>query len=243
MPDVCLQNGHMLNINKQEIEKPRNASKIAPWVDAKLRELATTAEGKHAVRFREGLAKPLVEEALPLGIFCEKYFNGSRCVVIHHVLGNQNFDAKVRDKRIRKSQIEYLEITQAHEGENAHLRMVHLEQKGHANILGAVFKSGTKKTGIKVEIEEEAIEHDIVVDREIRRIHEAAVRKSHKQYPVNTGLVIVCDDYVAFSDENDIEKLRNFAIDNLLKDLSNFRMVFIVGWSSNLFLEFKPNAS
>jgi hypothetical protein len=71
----------------------------------------------------------------------------------------------------------------------------------------------------------------------------AAIKKSRKQYPENTGLVIVCDDYIAFRERSDIEKLNNFVVENLFKDLTNFKEVFIVGWSSRLFLQFSPNAT
>lgn len=233
----------MLNLSKEEIEKPRSAKQLLPWVISKLEELASTPEGQRAIRLREGLAKDLVEEALPLGIFSEKHFKGSRCVRIQHVLGNQNFDAIIKDRRLKKSSLKFIEITQAHEGENAHLRMIHLEEKGHTSILGKVKKSGTKNTGLTIEIESEAVSHNSVVDSEIERIHDAAQRKSDKQYPDNTGLVIVCEDYIAFRDEDDIDRLTNYVTENILVDLTNFREIFIVGWSSRLFLQFTPNAT
>lgn len=211
-------------------------------MNAKLEELVSTPEGKHAVRFRTALAKELVEESLPLAIFADKYYKRSRCVIISHKLGNQNFDATVRDKRIVKSPLEYLEVTQAHEGEDAHLRMLYLEKEGHVSPFGKVFKTGTKNTSITVEVKSEAIEHSILVDREIKRIRDAALNKSSKKYPVNTGLVIVCDDYVAFRDEKDIAKLKEYIVTICLQFLGNFKKVFVVGWSSQFFLEFEPNA-
>lgn len=64
----------MSHITKNEIETLRNAAQIRPWVDGKLEEIGSTSEGKRAVRFHEGLTKELMEEALPLGIFCDHFF-------------------------------------------------------------------------------------------------------------------------------------------------------------------------
>ena len=232
----------MSHITKNEIETLRNAAQIRPWVDGKLEEIGSTSEGKRAVRFHEGLTKELMEEALPLGIFCEHHFKNSRCVEIRHVVGNQNYDAEVNDKRLRKSPIQYIEITQAHEGEDAYLRMRQIEKEGHANALGNVTKTGTKNSGITIEIENEAVEHSVIVRNELQRISEAAIRKSKKEYPPNTGLIIVCDDYIAFRESDDVERLKEYMSDNVLKHLDNFRMVFVIGWSSKTYLEFDQNA-
>ena len=232
----------MSHITKNEIETLRNSAQIRPWVDGKLEEIGSTSEGKRAVRFHEGLTKELMEEALPLGIFCEHHFKNSRRVEIRHVVGNQNYDAEVNDKRLRKSPIQYIEITQAHEGEDAYLRMLQLEKEGHANALGNVTKTGTKNSGITIEIENEAVEHSVTVRNELQRISKAAIRKSKKEYPPNTGLVIVCDDYIAFRGSDDVERLKEYMSDNVLKHLDNFRMVFVIGWSSKTYLEFDQNA-
>lgn len=228
----------MTYVTKEELETPRKASEVRQWVDIKIEEIGSSDEGKHAVRFREGLLKELTEEALPLGIFCEHYFEGSDDVIVTHTIGNQNFDVTIEDKRTNKTTLEHLEITQAHEGEDAHLRMLVLEKEGHVNSLGAVTKQGTKHTGITIEVENEAIEHGVTFDNEAQRILAAAERKSGKEYPNNTGLVIICDDYIAFRDENDRDQLSTFVQENALTMLNNFSKVFVIGWSSNTYLEF-----
>jgi hypothetical protein len=228
----------MTFITKEELETPRKASEIRSWVDNKIEEIGSTDEGKHAVRFREGLLKELIEEALPLGIFCEQYFGNSEHVVITHNIGNQNHDATIDDKRDNKTSLEYLEITQAHEGEDAHLRMLKLEEDGHVNTLGTVTKNGTKHTGITIEVETEAVEHGVTFNNEAQRIKEAAKRKSKKKYPDNTGLIIICDDYIAFRNEADANNLSVFIQNEVVPTLDNFSMVFIIGWSSKTYLEF-----
>lgn len=231
-------NNKLTYITKEELEIPRSAAEVRPWVDATLEKISKTKEGRQAVRFREGYLKELTEEALPLGIFCEHYFNGSHSVTLNHLIGNQNYDVEITDKRLEKSPLKYLEITQAHEGENAHLRMIKLKEDGHANAFGKVKKIGTKHTGLYIEIENEAIEHGELVRKELKRIHEAADRKRGKVYPEGTGLIIICDDYVAFRKSEDIVKLKEYIKSNVLPSFNNFTRIFVIGWSSKIFLEF-----
>ena len=84
-------------IDVKELQTPRTARDYLPWVESKIEELGQTDAGKSAVRLGQGLAKELIEEALPLSIFARKHYRESRCVKIVHHIGNQNFDAKVVD--------------------------------------------------------------------------------------------------------------------------------------------------
>ena len=154
----------MPHITKEELELPRKASEIRKWVNNKIEEIGSTDKGKHAVRFRKGLCKELIEEALPLGIFCEQYFNNSDKVTISHHIGGQNY--------------------------------------------------------------------------EVQRIRDAAERKSKKKYPDNTGLIIIFDNHIAFREKTDLNNLSQIIHHDVLPILENFSKVFILGWSSNTYLEF-----
>ena len=69
------------------------------------------------------------------------------------MLGEQKYDAVVTEGTAPFSRIE---ITQAHEGEGAFLRMLHLDREGHVSPVGAITKTGTKHAGIAVKVEYEA---------------------------------------------------------------------------------------
>jgi len=225
-------------VTKEELEIPRSAAQLLAWAQKKISSIGATDDGKKAIRLRKGLCKTLVEEALPLGIFCAHYFKASRCVNIQHIVGNQNYDAIVTDERLRKSPIKYLEVTQAHEGENEHLRMIELERKGSVNVLGRVKKRGTKNTGITVEIENAAKSHADVVAAEKEKIRMAVERKACNSYPKGTGLIIVFDDYIGFRDQGDKENLKQFAKENLQIRVTNFSLAALVGWSKQTYVEF-----
>ena len=117
--------------------------------------------------------------------------------------------------------------------------MLKLEEDGHVNSLGSVTKKGTRHTGITIEVENEAVKHGVTFNNEVQRIRDATERKSGKKYPDNTGLIIICDDYIAFRKKDDINNLSQIINDYVLPMLENFSKVFIIGWSSKTYLEFK----
>jgi hypothetical protein len=227
----------MTNLTPEELQEPRTASDFLPWVQRRIEEIGAAKGGKRAIRFRHGLVKPLVEEALPLGIFASKHFAGSEHITLQLVLGNQNYDAIVQDERDQSGSLTYIEVTQAHEGENEHLRMMVLEEKGHVNPIGVVRKDGTKVTGIQVVVENEAINHGTVLESEFRKIEEAIRRKQQKSYPPGTALLVMFDDYISMQHDDDVIRLRD-RVQPLLSDLSAFVWLAVVGWSGRIFEEF-----
>lgn len=227
----------MVDLTPEELQEPRTAAKLLPWVEQKIEEIGSTEDGKRAIRFREGLAKPLVEEVLPLGIFASRHFHNSGKVNIQPTLGNQDYDATIQDRREQRAPFSFVEITQAHEGENKHLRMMVLERIGHVNVLGAVRKTGTKATDIHIEIENEAVSHTTVVEHELRKVEEAIRRKVQKSYPRDTALLVVFDDYISMQNQDDLGRLRD-CVQSLLPDLRNFRWLAVIGWSKRTFEEF-----
>lgn len=226
-----------MEITEEELQKERSASDFLPWVEGLLQALGSTPEGKGAVRFRQGLAKQLVEEALPLGIFALHHYGSSEDVYLRLVLGNQNYDAVVHDRREAPSPFSFVEVTQAHAGEEEHLRMLEMEEHGHVNVLGTVSKSGTRATGIHVEIESAALSHHVVLEKELERVEAAVRRKAEKEYPEKTALLVVFDDYIAVNDEGDVGAVYE-RLERMLPDLAQFSWLSIVGWSKRTFLEF-----
>ncbi len=228
----------MNELTSKELEMPRTASQLLPWAKQRMNEIGSTDAGGCSILFRQGLTKRLVEELLPLGIFASHHFGISDDVTISPVLGNQNHDASVEDRREKKSPIFYIEVTQAHDGESEYLRMLVLKRDGSVSALGAVHKSGTKATGIHVEVKGHmAQRHSTVVQKQVELVKEAMRRKMQKDYEHNTALLVVFDDWLFNKDGCDRETLRSH-IQPLLSELRNFRWFAVVGWSELTFLEF-----
>jgi len=219
------------------LETPRKAMDILPWVESCIQEIGSTKEGKHVIRFREGLAKELVEEAYPIGIFAMHHFEEDTDVVIQHVIGNQNYDALVTQGTAPFSQIE---VTQAHEGEGAFLRMLHLEREGHVSPVGTITKTGRKLTGISVRVDYKSNSPEERRSAEFARVRQAIERKLEKRYPQDTALIVAFDDGIKLPEYDDVAGLRA-AIEPMLPQLDGFCWLAIVGWSKKVFLEFNLN--
>lgn len=225
-----------INLSPEEIQTPRGAADLYPWVLDRIESIKATPNGKSAIRFRKELCKPLIEELLPLGLLCECFFERSPEVRVELVLGNQNYDAIVTDQR-RNAVVfpQRIEVTQSHEGEDEHLRMLHLEQEGHVSLFGPVRKSGTKKTGISVSVENEAKSHTEVVNRQRTLVQEAIDRKLTRTYEPDTALLVVFDDLIAIRNDSDCGVFRNLLLDNRATLLGRFAWVGVIGWRKKCF--------
>ncbi|UZJ40454.1 hypothetical protein OO006_08775 [Prosthecochloris sp. SCSIO W1101] len=226
----------MSGLTVEELQKEHTAKTLLPWAYDWVNRLPVTM-----IRLRQGLAKPLIEEALPLGIFAMHHFNSSEDVTLSLVLGNQNYDALVKDERKNPSPFNYIEVTQAHEGEGQYLRMLELEKKGFVSAHGAMHKTGSKAKGINVDAVGIAVSPEVILYQELDRIEAAVKRKIGKKYPEATALVIVFDDYsLQRYEENkkkNIEKLER-RLNLLLPSLEGFVWFSAVGWSRKTFVEY-----
>jgi hypothetical protein len=195
----------MNSLTIEELQETRSASEFYTWVKKRIDLLAETDEGKSDLRLRKGLCKELLEELLPIGLLCNTFFNMNPMVEITPVLGNQNYDALVRDKRQEPVNFSRLEVTQAHEGEDAHLRMLYLEKHGHVSLTGKVNKQGTKKTGLDIEVENVAELHVEILSEQIKQICSAIKLKMAKNYNSGTGLLVIFVDGLAIQGRDDCE--------------------------------------
>lgn len=76
------------------LEQPHTAANYLDWVKALIEHVKSEdADGLRKIRLRVGLAKELMEEALPVGLFASRFFEGSTEVSIALKIGNQNYDA------------------------------------------------------------------------------------------------------------------------------------------------------
>ena len=229
-----LQMGPAENVSlptKEELQTPRTVQEFLPWVVERLRRLGETKEGKSALRLGRGLAKELAEEALAVGMFAAKHFDESPQVLIQYLVGSQPYDAVVTGG----SQIKYVEVTQAHEGRNAYLRMLYLEKHGHVSPIGEVIEDDGA-----VHVESCAKPHDEIRAEVFGRIVEAVRRKADKTYPNDTALVIAFEDFMAVQDEEDEAALDTLVRHRVIPLIGRFRLLALAGWSNRVFREYDP---
>jgi hypothetical protein len=226
-------------LSKEILEETHTSEEYLSWVKSLVASVRSNAGGIEKIRFRKKLAKNLMEEALPLGYLAENYFNRSNKVAISLVVGNQPYDAIVNDLREDDPTTYHVEITLAHEGENEHLRMLALHQNGHVSGVGKVSKTGTKKTGLRVEVQAKTVSQNEVIKRETKLIQDAIERKIKKNYPENIMLLIGFDDIMAFDREDNITNIEN-VIDRYINSSSKFSKIVVVGLHNDLCIERCP---
>lgn len=226
-------------VTAEEIEKERTSDELAVWIESKISAIAAHAGGKEAIRLRRGLCKKLVEEVYATSIFAKHKYASEPLVRFLPVLGNQQYDVRVRDMRVTPPFIHYLEVTQAHEGEQDYLRMLELTRKGHVWASGNVTKKGTKHTGIELTVDSSAKSMSEHIDRGTKLIKEAVERKAGGRYNSNTSLVVMYEDTIAFQDEQERLELDSFMRTLLPKSNLEFDRLYLVGWSKQNFHEYE----
>lgn len=219
-----------LILTQQELETPRSAAEMLAWVDAahgrfNTKDLRTQArEGKH-------FANELILEARPVALFAQRYFDASPEVIIRHVLGNQNYDGTVDDKRQNPSSVRCLEVTTTLKTYEDSLRMELLNKQGHVPAYGPVTAEGPRHKRVSIKAEGLAREHEAIRADHLKRVQDAVERKAKKGYEKNTALVVAVDDSVPFREVEDVKALDILARDVLVPTLkaSNFSLLALEG--------------
>lgn len=222
-------------LTAEVLEQPHTAREYLPWVKGLAAAVRAESDGLRQIRLRVGLAKNLMEEALPIGLFASRFFCESDEVEIALKVGSQGYDAIVKDTRSNSSGIEHLEVTVASEGETDYLRMLRLHETGFAPGFGSIAKSGTKKTGFTVIVEQETVSQSEVLAIERRALLAAIDRKACKLYPENTVLVIAIDDTMSHDRPDNQAGIASVLCEKRM-DLKNFHTVAVVGLVAGLFI-------
>tara|TARA_R110002049_G_scaffold185640_3_gene353919 strand:+ start:84 stop:947 length:864 start_codon:yes stop_codon:yes gene_type:complete len=218
------------------LEQPKNAGAYLPWVKELIARVKNEdPDGLRKIRLCVGLAKELMQEAFPIGLFASRYFAASNEVEIALKVGSQGYDATVRDLRDKPSGIAYLEVTMATDGEVDYLRMLELHRADQVSGLGLVTKTGTKRTGLTIQVRSEAVSQQSVLEKERRVVLGAIERKVTKNYPAGTALIVGFDDTMSFDRADNIANIEN-VLDANESRLSSFHTVAVVGLIMNTFL-------
>jgi len=102
-------------ISKQEIEKARSPRGLRQFVVRRVNKIRGIKNQRHKAMLKKGLYKIFSDEIVPLSIFCLK--NYPNTYVVQPVIGNQGYDAVVRDDKDKI--VEYVELTLPHDGSTA----------------------------------------------------------------------------------------------------------------------------
>ena len=232
-----------MELTEEILQQAHSAKDYLNWTKTLISDFRSEENGIEQIRLRKGLAKQLMEEMLPIGRFAMNHFEASSDVIIELRLGNQHYDAIVKDKRTPKGSIEYIEVTGtnivgASNGYEDYLFKHHLHHQGLSGT-GKISAAGSKFKGLKTELQREMVSQAAVLEHEKQTIQEAIDRKSGIDYPAHTALVISFDDSFAFDRTDNIDNIMS-VLEASRSKLAHFQMVSIVGYLKGLYLEFHP---
>ena len=223
----------MYQLIKEEIECQRTPSEFIAWVECTLGKFQTQEDRIFARSKETDELKILFEESYPLSIFLK---HCSQEIKVQQIAGSQSHDVKVYGCE----EYEYIEITQAINGEIDALRMMRLNQEGHAPASGDVWKSGKKSHGnlaLKFEGEEGTIGMNQVEEKPLRELIYKVVEKKIKiDYPKKTALLIGFDDNLDRMIGTDLSYLEEYMQEDISPLVEKkFTKVFLVGLSGKTF--------
>lgn len=212
-------------LTHRELETPRTAAEILDWVYSAHERFTATKDLRTAAREGKFFAKKLIQEALPIALFANRYYGASRDVTITHIIGNQNYDAVVEDRRATPASVKYIEATVSDWSYVESLRMELLSRDGHAPA------KGPKGRRTELAAKLEALDHDDIREQHIAGVITALTNKAKNKYPAGTALVVRIDDAVPFRDASDVAELDRIAREILLPMVSGreFRVLALEG--------------
>ena len=191
----------------------------------------STKEFRPIAREGKYLTQELVHEALPMGLFAQRYFNADPAVMITHVLGNQNYDGHVEDRRPQPGAIRYLEVTTTLKTYEDSLRMEALSRDGHVAAYGPITAEGSRHNRRSITAPGIAVEHKVIREVHLGRVRQVVAQKLGKHYEPGTALIVPVDDFGPFSTPEDVAALDDFVSRTLLPQLrkTNFCLLALEG--------------
>ncbi|MDQ8205717.1 hypothetical protein [Pelagicoccus sp. SDUM812003] len=216
-------------ITKEEIEQFRTPQEFIAWFERFLHKTFVDRKYKKEILLRKGIAKEVYEEVFPVYRLLQIFGDNWDSLKFRNLVGDQNYDVEVEGDD--SEPFKYIEITAADMNYEENLRMEYFLKHGSVSSIGRVSVTGTKRTGQEIVVESEARHStEIVVDK-IKGMVSSVEKKVEKDYPDRTALLVYIDDYVGFSDDEDLD-----LIDSALSDLrvsceTTFDAVFVVGHS------------
>jgi hypothetical protein len=208
-----------------EMEQPRTQAELRAWVDDVHERFGRTEEGKRAMRLKEGrLVKKFMEEIWPLALFADAFYPGAAEVLFKAVIGSQSYDALMIRSTPQRTE-EYLQITQAIDGYQNHLRALHLTQYGRAPRTSELKKErGAQHVA---ETWGDAVPHQDALMKTLEEIKTAALKKSKMGYEKGTALIVEFDDWCIHSGA-DRGALNDWTRRELAAAAPNFLNIYLV---------------
>jgi len=229
-------------LTKEDMEKERTPEELSLWWERKSQEFANSKDGHNYALLKKGLCGKFYDEILPLNLLSNILYADRSDIGCIPNLGNDNFDAIIRDYSHSPHSEIKIEFTLAIDGHDDYLRRKYFVDHGRVSLTGPLSYTGTEKTGHKINVENEAVLHIDSLKKSFALIKSRAEQKCKpKNYGKNHILVITIDDYIAprFDNPKDLEALKEFMKSNVINLPLDFGELYVLGLSGKAFLPYK----
>jgi hypothetical protein len=223
-----------------DLASPRTPDQLTDLVEAVNERLTGSDELRRESLLRwTRLQKKYYEEIRPLALFVQHLFADRKDVVCEPNLEDaKNYDAIIRPSPGERSGAPlYVEFTYAKDGLDEAQRMEVLHDQGHVNLLGRVTRTFTKKTGYRIEVENEVVLHDDTLKGQLGLILKRIDDKAARRYSPAHVLVVVFDDDLGFRTAEELARLRSLIELSTSLPKLTFRTLYLLGSSGRAFLE------
>jgi hypothetical protein len=226
-------------LTTEDYSRRRTPPELAAWVSAICDEYSKSQDAKEFARLRKGLSKQFFEEARPLSLLATRLYGDCSEVWCQPILGNQAFDAVIKDCRDKSAATIYLECTCAVDGYADHLRMKVLNEKGHVSAYGHVTVEGTIHTGQRITIDGGAMSRDELRIHSESLLVKALQSKADKHYGNSHWLCVEFDDWIWLRNAEDAATIKASLADCASHLKLDFAKVFVLGSSGELLWQLK----
>ena len=212
---------------KAKIEVFRTPGEYLSWFDELI--APRVGEDKKKALLHIGLFKLIYEEIFPTASLLKHKRLVWKDSKFRNIVGSQPYDVEIESNALK-----YLEVTCTDFDDSERFRMLNLIEKGHVNPAGVILRD---HKGRPVDIDEDARCTDDVIKERTDLIVKAIKRKSEKEYPNRTGLIVYFDDFSVMLRERDLHRLRDAL--ELTRPVwqPSFESVFLVGPRAEVLIE------
>jgi len=218
-------------ITVEETSQLRTPEQFVNWFEGKLSTIHSQKNDlQKQIILHKDIAKFFYEELFPLYRLLQNKQEEWSDVKFSPVKGSQNFDVKVESSR--ENFMTHIEITITVMNHGEHHRNLYFLEHGHTCITGEVSAKGTKRTGKKISVSNDARKHSELNEEKKEQIRKAFKKKDKVvKRPNDTSLLVYFDDYIAFSNGKDRAEMEDFlnSLDNLWS--KKYTSLFVVGAS------------
>ena len=226
-------------LTAEVVQASRTQAELAMWLDTTIEQFGDSPEGRETWRLYNGaFVKQVVEELRPIRWYADSFYAGDDRVFFEIVLGNQSYDAIIRDED--GNVIKYLQVTLAFDGYQSRLRMEHMTQYGHTPMTGVILERDND--GNIPEAFSEFENKNERIAAEFVKILDTFKKKADMRYEKNTVLIInfrsdglIDDDY--------IRRLDSFVRDQILPINHDFSELVLVSGIPGKSLSYAANAT